>query len=42
MELLQLKYFQYVARLENITHAAEELHISQPSLSKVIARLEKI
>lgn len=41
MELLQLKYFQYVARLENITHAAEKLHISQPSLSKVIARLEK-
>lgn len=41
MELLQLKYFQVVARLENVTHAAEELHISQPSLSKIIARLEK-
>ncbi|MCE5286602.1 MAG: LysR family transcriptional regulator [Pelosinus sp.] len=41
MELLQLKYFQVVARLENVTRAAEELHIAQPSLSKIIARLEK-
>lgn len=40
MDLLQLKYFQTVARTEHITKAAEELHISQPSLSKVIARLE--
>lgn len=41
MELLQLKYFQVVARLENITRAAEELHIAQPSLSKTITRLEE-
>jgi DNA-binding transcriptional LysR family regulator len=41
MELLQLKYFQVVARLENVTRAAEELHIAQPSLSKIIGRLEK-
>ncbi|SCM82862.1 Transcriptional regulator [uncultured Sporomusa sp.] len=41
MDLLQLKYFQVVARLENITRAAEELHIAQPSLSKTIARLEE-
>lgn len=41
MELLQLKYFEVVARHEHITRAAEELHISQPSLSKVISRLEK-
>ena len=40
MELLQLKYFQTVARLEHMTKA-EELHIAQPSLSKTIARLEK-
>lgn len=40
MELLQLQYFQVVARLENMTRAAEELHIAQPSLSKTIARLE--
>ena len=41
MELLQLKYFQTVARLEHMTKAAEELHIAQPSLSKTIARLER-
>lgn len=41
MELLQLKYFQTVARLEHMTHAAEELHIPQPALSKTISLLEK-
>ncbi|WP_088042655.1 LysR family transcriptional regulator [Bacillus sp. EAC] len=40
MELLQLKYFQTVAKLEHITKAAEELQIAQPSLSKTITRLE--
>ncbi len=40
MDLLQLRYFQVVAQLENITRAAEELHIAQPSLSKTLARLE--
>ncbi|GCF07719.1 LysR family transcriptional regulator [Dictyobacter arantiisoli] len=41
MDLLQLKYFQTVARHEHMTHAAEELSIAQPSLSKMIARLEE-
>ena len=40
MELLQLKYFQSVAKYENITKAAKELHISQPSLTITIKRLE--
>ena len=40
MKLLQLKYFQTVARFEHITKAGEELHIVQPALSKTIARLE--
>ncbi|WP_025688003.1 LysR family transcriptional regulator [Paenibacillus zanthoxyli] len=40
MDLLQLKYFQMVAKHEHMTHAADELHIAQPTLSKVIARLE--
>lgn len=41
MELLQLKYFVIVARLEHMTRAAEELRIAQPALSKTIATLEK-
>lgn len=41
MELSQLRYFQTVSRLEHFTRAAEELHISQPSLSKSIANLEE-
>ena len=41
MELLQLKYFQVVARLEHISKAAEELYVSQPALSKTISQLEK-
>ena len=32
MELLQLQYFQAVARTGNITQAAKELYISQLSL----------
>ncbi|MCK8489774.1 LysR family transcriptional regulator [Paenibacillus sp. MBLB2552] len=40
MELLQLKYFQTVARMEHMTKAAHSLHISQPALSKTIAALE--
>jgi DNA-binding transcriptional LysR family regulator len=41
MQLRQLEYFQVVARLENMTRAAEELHIAQPSLSKMMSRLEE-
>lgn len=41
MNFNHLKYFQVVARLENVTRAAEELHIAQPSLSKTISRLEE-
>ncbi|SEK99551.1 LysR substrate binding domain-containing protein [Paenibacillus sp. cl141a] len=41
MEMLQLKYFVTVARLEHMTKAAEELHIAQPALSKTISRLEE-
>jgi DNA-binding transcriptional LysR family regulator len=41
MDLLQLRYFQAVAKSEHMSRAAEELHISQPSLSKAISRLEE-
>ena len=41
MELNQLYYFQVVAKYQHMTRAAEELHISQSSLSKTIAMLEK-
>lgn len=40
MELLQLKYFQVAAKTQNFSKAAEELNISQPSLSMTIAHLE--
>src|SRR5579884_4252519 len=40
MDLLQLRYFQTVARLEHMTQAAQELYISQSSLSKTIIHLE--
>lgn len=40
MDLLPLKYFQVIARLENMTRAAQELRVAQPSLSKTLARLE--
>lgn len=41
MELLQLKYFQVVARNQHITRSAEQLNVSQPTISMMIARLEK-
>ena len=41
MDLLQLKYFQTVARLEHMTQAAHQLCIAQSSLSQTIAHLEK-
>ncbi|WP_372347222.1 LysR family transcriptional regulator [Streptomyces sp. KL116D] len=40
MDLLQLRYFQLVARYEHISRAADELGIAQPSISRTIARLE--
>lgn len=41
MELYQLRYFAYAAKYENITMAAQELNVSQPSISKAIQSLER-
>lgn len=41
MELRVLQYFLMVAREENITRAAELLHITQPTLSRQLMQLEE-
>ena len=41
MEIRVLKYFLMVAREENITHAAELLNITQPTLSRQMIQLEE-
>lgn len=40
MEMNQLRYFAAVARLGNFTRAAEACHVSQPTLSQQVAKLE--
>lgn len=41
MEIRTLRYFLAAAREENMTKAAETLHITQPTLSKAIRALEE-
>ncbi len=40
MELPQLEYFRVLGRLQHVTRAAEALGITQPTLSRAMARLE--
>lgn len=40
MEIKTLRYFLAVAGEENMTHAAETLHVTQPTLSKAMKSLE--
>nr|WP_304081652.1 LysR family transcriptional regulator [Mitsuokella multacida] len=41
MEIRVLQYFMAVAKHENITKAAEELHLTQPTLSRQLTDLEE-
>lgn len=41
MEIRTLRYFLAVAREENMTHAAQTLHVTQPTLSKQLHALEE-
>ena len=40
MEMHQVRYFLAVAQLLNFTRAAEECHVTQPSLTRAIKQLE--
>ncbi|MGA2871487.1 MAG: LysR family transcriptional regulator, partial [Verrucomicrobiota bacterium] len=40
MEMHQLRYMVAVARTKNFSRAAEQCHVSQPSLSQQIQKLE--
>lgn len=41
MEIRVLKYFLEIAREENMSRAAERLHVSQPTLSRTVKDLEE-
>lgn len=42
MDIDVLKYFKTVARLGNMSRAAQELHVSQPTLTVAIRKLEEM
>ena len=40
MEIRHLKYFIEIARYRSFSHAAEAIHVSQPTLSRTVRELE--
>jgi DNA-binding transcriptional LysR family regulator len=42
MDFRELQYIVTIARLQNVTKASEELHVSQPTLSKFVQNFEHI
>ena len=41
MDIRDMTYFLQIAEYENVSRAAEELHISQPPLSRQLRKLEE-
>ncbi len=41
MDFLELQYFMAIAKHRNLTKAAQELYVSQPTLTKFLQKLEK-
>lgn len=41
MEMRHLNYFYTVSQFENFTHAAQQLHVSQPAITNTIQQLEE-
>lgn len=41
MDVYQLQYFKTIAESESLTEAAEKLHVSQPSLSRCVHKMEE-
>ena len=41
VDLRELEYFVAIAHQQNITHAAQKLYVSQPTLTKFLQRLEQ-
>ena len=41
MKLIQMQYFQSVCQYNSVSRAAEELHVSQPTISSAIRELEE-